>query len=343
MLAGLPKEAHPDLLVGLDSSDDAGVIRLSPELALIQTVDFFTPIVDDPYDFGRIAAANALSDVYAMGGVPLTALNILCFPLKELSVTILAEILRGGGDQLKKAGVHLAGGHSVEDSEPKFGLSVTGTVHPDKITTNAGARPGDVLILTKPLGTGILTTAAKQDALDPETLAIAVESMATLNAAAAQSMRTVGICPPSPVRHGGESEPRNEARASGAVSSATDVTGFGLLGHLSHMVRAANLTAVIDWKAVPLLPRAWELAEAGFLTGGGMANLSYLEEWVTFDESVPLVTRDLLADPQTSGGLLICVQESSVAELIAELEKSGVETRAIVGQFESGPPQIRVK
>ncbi len=325
MLASLPKEAHPDLLVGLDSSDDAGVIRLSAELALIQTVDFFTPIVDDPYDFGRIAAANALSDVYAMGGVPLTALNILCFPLKELPVTILAEILRGGGDQLKKAGVHLAGGHSVEDSEPKFGLSVTGTVHPDKITTNAGARPGDVLILTKPLGTGVLTTAARQDALDPETLAIAVESMATLNAAAAQAMRQVGIGPDA------------------AVSSATDVTGFGLLGHLSHMVRAAKLTAVIDWRAVPLLPRAYELAEAGFITGGGMANLSYLEEWVRFDESVPLVAQDILADPQTSGGLLICVRESSVAELIAELEKSGVETRAIIGRFEVGPSQIQVR
>jgi selenide, water dikinase len=288
-------------------------------------VDFFTPIVDDPYDFGRIAAANSLSDVYAMGGTPLTALNILCFPLKELSVTILAEILRGGGDQLRKAGVHLAGGHSVEDPEPKFGLSVTGTVHPDRITTNAGARPGDVLILTKPLGTGILTTAAKQDALDPETLAIAVESMATLNAAAAEAMRAVGIGP------------------GDAVSSATDVTGFGLLGHLSHMVRAAKLSATIDWKAVPLLPRTWELAEAGFLTGGGMANLSYLEEWVSFDDSVPLVARDLLADPQTSGGLLICVREDSVEALMAELEKNGVETRVVVGRFEAGPSQIHVK
>jgi selenide, water dikinase len=209
VLAHLPKEKHPDLLVGLDTSDDAGVVRLSSELALIQTVDFFTPIVDDPYDFGRIAAANSLSDVYAMGGIPLTALNIVCFPIKELPGEMLAEILRGGSDQLRVAGVHLAGGHSVDDPEPKYGLSVTGTVHPDRVTTNAGARAGDVLVLTKPLGTGILTTAAKQDALDTETLKVAVETMATLNAGAAAAMRAVGI------------------GANSVVSAATDVTGFG--------------------------------------------------------------------------------------------------------------------
>jgi selenide,water dikinase len=324
VLASLPKEKHPDLLVGLDSSDDAGVVRLSGELALIQTVDFFTPIVDDPYDFGRIAAANSLSDVYAMGGTPLTALNIVCFPIKDLPGEILAEILRGGSDTLRRAGVHLAGGHSVDDPEPKFGLSVTGTIHPEHIATNAGMRPGDALVLTKPLGTGVLTTAAKQDALDPETLALAVESMATLNAAAACAMRAVGIGPDA------------------AVSAATDVTGFGLLGHLSHMARAANLTARIDASAVPLLPRALALAEAGFLTGGGASNLSYLEEWLEISDAVPQQLIDLLVDPQTSGGLLIAVRESSLDQLLDALEAEGVQTRAVVGGIESGPVRIRV-
>lgn len=324
MLAKLPEARHPDLIVGLDTSDDAGVVRLTPELALIQTVDFFTPIVDNPYDFGRIAAANSLSDVYAMGGVPLTALNIVCFPIKELPGEMLAEILRGGNDQLRAAGVHLAGGHSVDDPEPKYGLSVTGTVHPDRITTNAGARIGDVLVLTKPIGTGILTTAAKRDALDEATLSIAVESMATLNASAAAAMRSVGIGSDAP------------------VSAATDVTGFGLLGHLSHMVRATGLTARLDWQAIPLLPRAWELAEADYTTGGGSSNLAYLEEWVTFDPQTPLTARDLLADPQTSGGLLIAVRESSLDDLLAALEREGVGTRAIIGRFEDGRAQILV-
>lgn len=319
--------------MGLDTSDDAGVIRLSPELALIQTLDFFTPIVNDPYDFGRIAAANALSDVYAMGGIPLTAMNILCFPIKELPGDVLAEILRGGGDQLRLAGVHLAGGHSVDDPEPKFGLSVTGTVHPERVTTNAGARPGDVLVLTKPLGTGILMTAAKFDKLDDHTLQLAVESMATLNAAAAAAMREVGICPPAPTS-GGVRE--------GAVSAATDITGFGLLGHLSHIARQSGVRLHLENDAIPLLPRAVELARAGFTTGGGASNAEYLAELVTFDPSVPDDQREVFFDPQTSGGLCIAVASGKLVALLAALERHGVVTRAVIGRVEAGEPQILV-
>lgn len=304
---------HPDLLVGLDTSDDAGVIRLTPDLALIQTVDFFTPIVDDAYLFGRIAAANSLSDVYAMGGTPLTALNIVCFPIKDLPGRLLADILRGGADTLREAGVHLAGGHSVDDPEPKYGLSVTGTVHPDQIATNAGARPGDVLILTKPLGTGILTTAAKSDALDEQTLGLAIETMATLNRAAAEAMRAVGIGP------------------NRAVHAATDITGFGLLGHLSHVARASHVVLRLRSAAVPLLPRARERAVAGFTTGGGAANAAYLESLVAFADDVPADMRDVLLDPQTSGGLCIAVAPERSDDLLAELAKRDVETRAVIG------------
>lgn len=318
ILAALPASRHPDLLVGLDTSDDAGVVRLSADLALIQTVDFFTPIVDDPYWFGAIAAANSLSDVYAMGGTPLSALNIVCFPIKELPGEMLGEILRGGADKMREAGVHLAGGHSVDDPEPKYGLSVTGTVHPDRITTNAGARPGDVLVLTKPLGTGILTTAAKRDALSWEDLLPAVESMATLNRAAAEAMREVGIGP-------GE-----------AVHAATDVTGFGLLGHLSHWVRAANVCLRLHSAAVPLLAGTLEFADAGYTTGGGASNGRYLAETVEFAASVSEPMREALLDPQTSGGLCISVARGRVDALLAALERNGVETRAVIGAV-TGP------
>lgn len=303
--------------MGLDTSDDAGVVRLTPEVSLIQTLDFFTPIVDDPYWFGAIAAANSLSDVYAMGGTPLTALNIVCFPIKELPGAMLAEILRGGADKMREAGVHLAGGHSVDDPEPKYGLSVTGTVHPDHITTNAGAQPGDVLVLTKPLGTGILTTAAKQDALDADTLRLACEMMGALNRAAAEAMRAAGIGP------------------SEAVHAATDITGFGLLGHLSHMVRHSGVVVRLDSAAVPLLSRARELAAAGYTTGGGTANGRYLESVVAFAEGVPADLRDILLDPQTSGGLCISVHADHLASLLAELASRGVETRAIIGAVEA--------
>jgi selenide,water dikinase len=272
--------------------------------------------VDDPYWFGAIAAANSLSDVYAMGGTPLTALNIVCFPIQELPGEILAEILRGGSDKLREAGVHLAGGHSVDDPEPKYGLSVTGTVHPTRVAKNAGARPGDLLVLTKPLGTGILTTAAMRDALDPETQRTAVETMATLNRAAAEAMQAVGIGP------------------DGAVHAATDITGFGLLGHLSHVARASDVSLRIDVGAVPLLPRAREMAAAGFTTGGGAANADYLEEMVAFADAVPADLREVLLDPQTSGGLCIAVAPDRVGALLGELAARGVMTRAVIGEVE---------
>lgn len=281
---------------------------------MIQTVDFFTPVVDDPYWFGAIAAANSLSDVYAMGGTPLTALNIVCFPIKELPGAILADILRGGADKMREAGVHLAGGHSVDDPEPKYGLSVTGTVHPDRVTTNAGAQPGDLLVLTKPLGVGILTTAAKRDALDETTLALAIQTMATLNRSAAQAMQTVGIGP------------------SEAVHAATDITGFGLLGHLSHVARASGVCLQLDAQSVPLLPRALELAEAGYTTGGGDANEAYLTAMVTFAEDVPAPLRAVLVDPQTSGGLCIAIRPDKWAALDTALARNGVETRAVIGR-----------
>lgn len=326
ILAKLPTERHADVLVGIDTSDDAGVIRLSPDLALIQTVDFFTPIVDDPYWFGAIAAANALSDVYAMGGVPLTALNIVCFPVSELPGKVLADILRGGADKLREAGVHLAGGHSVDDPEPKYGLSVTGTVHPDRIATNAGARPGDFLVLTKPLGTGIIMTAAKADSADVRALDDAVQGMATLNRAAAQAMSAVGIGP-----------------AEG-IHAATDITGFGLLGHLSHLARASDVTLRVDSAAVPLYFAAGALARAGFTTGGGAANHRYLEEFVTYAPTVAPDTRDLLVDPQTSGGLCIAVAPGSLERLLAELSARGVGTTAVIGGVEAfgGDTQRRI-
>lgn len=287
-------------------------------------MDFFTPIVDDPYWFGAIAAANSLSDVYAMGGTPLTALNIVCFPIKELPGEMLADILRGGSDKMREAGVHLAGGHSVDDAEPKYGLSVTGTVHPDRITTNAGARPGDVLVLTKPLGTGILATAAKRDALDPDTLRLAIETMATLNRAAAEAMQAVGIGP------------------GGAIHAATDITGFGLLGHLSHIARASGVGLHLDSAAIPLLPHARELARAGYTTGGGSSNANYLAEIVTFAASVPDDLRDVLLDPQTSGGLCIAVAPERADDLLRALEERGVETRAVIGvcAAEAGTIQV---
>ncbi len=320
-MAGLPAASHPDLLVGLDTGDDAGVIRLGPELALIQTVDFFTPIVDDPYWFGAIAAANSLSDVYAMGGTPLSALNIVCFPIKELAPSVLAEILRGGADKMREARVHLAGGHSVDDPEPKYGLSVTGTVHPDRITRNAGAQPGDALVLTKPLGTGILTTAAKRDVLDPDTLRLACETMAALNRAAADAMRAAGIGP------------------GAAVHAATAITGFGLLGHLSPLARASAVALRLDRAAVPLLPRARELAAAGLAAGGGGATAAYLASATSFADGVPADLRDVLLDPQTSGGLCIAVAPTRLRDLLGELETRGVATRAIIGEVAAASPE----
>ncbi len=307
MLRHLPQSTDPRLLVGTATADDAGVYRLDEHTALILTVDFFTPIVDDPYTFGQIAAANALSDVYAMGGRPLTALNIVAFPACDLEKGILPAILLGGHDKVAEAGAIIAGGHTIDDAEPKYGLSVTGIVHPDKIWTNAGARPGDALVLTKPLGTGILATAARAD-LYPAGVAASIETMATLNAKAA------------------------EAAAGFAIHACTDITGFGLLGHLSEMAKASGMRAEIASTSLPLLPDAAAAAAMGLVPAGAYANRSYLTA-VSFADSVPERLRDLCFDPQTSGGLLFALPAAEADVLLAALSNAGVRQAARIGHI----------
>jgi selenide,water dikinase len=282
--AVLPVSADPALLVGLDPADDAAVYRLSDELALVQTLDFFTPIVDDPRDFGRIAAANALSDVYAMGARPVLALNIVAFSLQDLGGEVLAEILAGGAEVAAAAGVAIGGGHSIDDPEPKYGMTVSGVVHPDELLTAAGAQPGDELYLTKPVGGGLITTAAKRGLAEPAWVEAAVEAMTTLNAEAAKA-----------------------ARAAGA-HALTDVTGFGLLGHLHEMCESSGLSAKINASAVPALPGALDLAASGRAEAGGSArNAADAERFTTWSEDVPPGRRALLTDAMTSGGLLAAV------------------------------------
>ncbi len=295
VLAPLPRQMDARLLVGSETFDDAGVFRLSDDLALVQTVDFFAPIVDDPYAFGQIAAANALSDVYAMGGEPLTALCIAAFPTSRVPLSVLTEILRGAQDKVREAGAVIAGGHTVVDDEPKFGLAVTGRADPRRLLTNAAAVPGDVLVLTKPLGTGILATAAKQSRLDDETQRIMIASMSRLNAEASRA-----------------------ALAAGA-KCGTDITGFGLLGHISHIARASNVTLRVSLARVPLLPRARELAAQGITTGGAERNEDYLEGRVDWSTACR-VDRTLLVDPQTSGGLLVALPRAAVAEYLSRVE-----------------------
>lgn len=292
----------------------------------MQTLDFFTPIVDDPYQYGQIAAANSLSDVYAMGGRPLTAMNILCFPIHDRDPGELAEILRGGADKVAEAGVALVGGHSVDDPEPKFGLSVTGLVDPAHITTNAGARPGDLIVLTKPLGTGIVTTAAKFDECPPETLAAACRSMATLNAGAAEAMRQVGIGPEA------------------AVHAATDITGFALCGHLFHMAKASGIGIEIDSPAIPLLPDVERLAAAGNVTRGGKENRAYLAENLRIGPNVSPDRLNALLDPQTSGGLAIVVRESDADRLLQALEAQNTLTQRVIGRIvASDTPTLTIR
>ena len=311
--------------MGIATGDDAGVYRITDDLALVQTVDFFTPVVDDPYAFGQIAAANSLSDVYAMGGRPITAMNILCFPIRDREPHELELILKGGAEKVAEAGVALVGGHSVEDPEPKFGLSVTGTVDPLHIATNAGARPGDVIVLTKPLGTGIITTAAKFDECPDEVLQAAILSMSKLNAGAAEAMREVGIGPTLPVH------------------AATDITGFSLLGHLFHLARASGVGLELLANAIPVLTDAERLAEAGNVTRGGRENESYLEGSVHVSGAIGPGLRSVLFDPQTSGGLAICVREADCTHLLEALERNGVLVRSVIGRVVAADsPFIRV-
>jgi selenide,water dikinase len=306
----LPVE-DPNVLVGHGTGDDAAVYRLSDERALIVTTDFFTPIVDDPFDFGRIAAANALSDVYAMGGLPLFVLNLVAFPRELLGEGILEEILRGGSEVAAAAGAPTLGGHSIDDREPKYGLVAVGEVHPARIVTNDRARAGDRLVLTKPIGSGVIATAIKKGAAADDVVANAVEVMTTLNAAAAEAMQKAG------------------------VRSATDITGYGLLGHLRNMLRASGVAARIDSGRVPLLPGAHELATAGHVPGGTQRNFEDVSSGVDFADSVDQTTRLLLADAQTSGGLLMCVPAEALDELLTELE-GRTPAAAVIGEVQDG-------
>lgn len=316
----MPYKAHPDLLVGLEAADDAGVYRLTPELALIQTLDFFTPIVNDPYQFGQIAAANALSDVYAMGGKPLTALNIICFPLKTTSSEIMKAILQGGLDKVHEAGALLVGGHSVEDPELKYGLAVTGVVHPDRILTNAGARLGDILVLTKPLGTGIIATALKGRLASPEAEAAMIQVMSQLNRGAAEALEGL------------------------EVHAVTDITGFGLLGHALEMALASKAELTISASRVPTLSWAREYAGMGLVPGGSHANRLFCEKHLAVDPQVDVISLDLLSDAQTSGGLLIAIAPQQTEMLLTKLQEKGVTHANIIGEITaSGTGRINIK
>ncbi len=295
-------------MVGRETSDDAGVYRLREDLALIQTLDFFTPIVNDPYQFGQIAAVNALSDIYAMGGTPLTAMNIVCFPKKTLDKSILKEILKGGLEKIHEAGALLIGGHSVDDVELKYGLSVTGIIHPDKVMTNAGARPGDRLILTKPIGTGIIATALKGKFASKEAEETMISVMVESNRIGAEVMQEVG------------------------AHACTDITGFGLLGHALEMARASNCGMVIFAFQVPVIPQALEYARMGLVPGGTHANRNYCSHSLHADPNIPSYLLDILSDAQTSGGLLISVAQDRASALLKQLNEKGLGQASLIGE-----------
>lgn len=303
ILCQLPKFQNPDLLVGTETSDDAAVYRISDELAIIQTLDFFTPVADDPYDFGQIAAANALSDVYAMGGEPKTALNIVAFP-KDMDTEILGEILKGGADKVMEAGAVLAGGHTIQDDTPKYGLSVTGFVHPDKFWKNYGAQTGDRLILTKALGTGIINTAIKADMASERAREAALASMKTLNKGARDVLKKYQI------------------------HACTDVTGFGLGGHGTEMAEGSNKTLVIHTEQLPVLPNVEEYASMGLIPGGAYRNRNFAGK-SGYTSTAVLWKEDLVFDPQTSGGLLAAVPEEEADSIVKELKKAGLPASVI--------------
>ncbi|RKD32479.1 selenide, water dikinase SelD [Thermohalobacter berrensis] len=318
VLCQIPKMEDKNLLVGIDTSDDAAVYKINDNTALIQTVDFFTPVVDDPYTFGQIAAANSLSDIYAMGGEPKLAMNIICFP-NCLSLNIMAEILKGGYDKVKESGALLVGGHTVEDEEPKYGLSVSGFIHPEKILTNNNAQVGDLLVLTKPIGLGIINTAIKADMIDDETYNKAVDVMRTLNKTPKDAMIKVG------------------------VNACTDVTGFGLLGHTLEMAEGSNVTIKLYVSKIPMIKKALKLAEMGLVPAGAYSNMSFVGDKVYFSDEIPQNKQDILFDPQTSGGLLISVSNDKADELLRELKDNPFEY-AIIGEvIEKGEHPIIVK
>lgn len=313
ILKELPIPKDPKVLVGLDTSDDAGVYQLNEEIALVQTVDFFTPIVDDPFTFGQIAVANALSDVYAMGGTPLTGMNLVAFPIKTLSPSILKEILLGGLSKMKEAGVVLVGGHSIEDPEIKYGLAVTGVIHPKKILTNAKAKIGDRLVLTKPLGTGIIATALKGGMASEEAVRKIVDSMVTLNRTASEWMKKFG------------------------AHACTDITGFGFIGHALEMATASQVGMVIQLKAVPIFPEAMDYAKLGLVPGGAYSNRQFFSCRVEVHSDVSDLLVDILYDPQTSGGLLISLPPSEADRLVEILKKEGDTSSSIVGEVAEEP------
>ncbi|MBE2250952.1 MAG: selenide, water dikinase SelD [Myxococcus sp.] len=318
VLRGISNTKVKDALVGFETSDDAAVYRLRPDLAIVETVDFFPPVLDDPFAYGQIAAANAMSDIWAMGAKPIFALNIVAFP-KELPIEILHQILAGGASKAKEAGIPILGGHSIQSPEPKYGLAVTGTIHPKKILTNAGGKAGDVLILTKPIGTGIATTALKRGLASKALIARVTEQMAALNMKA------------------------GEVFASGKfkVNALTDVTGFGLLGHALEVARGAKLRGVIELERVPLLPEIAALAEQGVVPGGTKTNLEHAAKGVRFPEGLPEAIKHVLADAQTNGGLLACVPEKDVAKALRLLAAKKVEAWPI-GWLEKGKPGLTI-
>jgi selenide,water dikinase len=306
------------LLVGIETSDDAGVYLINEETALLHTVDFFTPIVDDPRRFGQIAAANALSDIYAMGGQPLTAMNIICYPTREGNLEVLAQILMGGAEKVKEAGALIVGGHSVEDKEPKYGLAVTGVVAPDQLVRNSTARPGDRLVLTKPLGTGIVTSAVKAKMVPPGLEEAVSAQMAALNDRAARAMREAG------------------------PSACTDVTGFGLLGHAMEMARGSGVGLIFEAAALPLIERAPEYASLGLIPRGAHANRCFIGDDVSFEAGVPLAIQDIMFDPQTSGGLLIAVPEVRLQTLMDKLAEYGVREARVIGRITDEIPAGKI-
>jgi selenide,water dikinase len=292
----------------MEHAEDAGVYKLTDDLAIVQTTDFFTPIVDDPFDFGQIAVANSLSDVYAMGGKPITALNVVCFPKDKMDFSILHKVLEGGLAKMHEAGVILLGGHTVDDPELKYGLTVTGTIHPKDVVHNNTAKPGDVLILTKPIGTGIISTAIKGGSASKQAIAAVVKSMTTLNRAASETMLEVG------------------------VNASKDVTGFGLLGHACEMIQGTKVGMEINAAAVPIFPEAIEYYNSGMVPGGLMRNRDFRKDMVDFDPALPQFLQDILFDPQTSGGLLIAVPAPKAPALLKKLHSQGVKSAAIIGK-----------
>ncbi len=321
MIGMLPKVSHPNLLVDINTADDAGVYKLTENIALVQTIDVFTPVVDDPYDFGRIAAANSLSDVFAMGGKPVTALNFVGYPQKILSLEILAEILRGAYDKTQEADCPIVGGHTIVDDELKFGLSVTGIVHPDKIIKNCEAKPGDKLFLTKPLGTGILSTALKSGKLDQNTTRKITDVMSQLNKIPSELM----------VKY--------------QANAATDITGFGLLGHTNELAQGSGVSVLLYADSIPYLPEALTLTkEGGYIPGGSWDNKTFLQDKVTFTDNIDEHERMIFFDAQTSGGLLISISPDKSEEFLRALHESGVKDSAIIGEvIQQEEKKIRVE